>query len=198
MKNIFLLAVEYGVQLKEGDLENLKSFLIQENEFKNSFKIPKDKTPNSGYRKHSTFKVEVLISLCLLHYGKCDLVNEIVDSELLSLEYFLEKAKGYKKKSQIEKVESRIEEVSGLKIDTGFSYTVEDVLKSGMNPKHRNSLLLFSKLLSAKQLKEMSPGLEREYVYIPYFEYIELLEVAKDYFLPQLENAEKLLKKKLK
>jgi hypothetical protein len=195
MINIFLLAVQYGVQLKEKDLEGLKSFLISEAEFKQQFKIPKEQTLCNGYRKHRAFKVEELIELCKNHYGNDNLINEIVNEELQTLNYFLEKAKGYNKKSQIKKVENRIEEVQGFEVKT-FNYSYDDLFKSGVFPTSRKFLIMASQFKTPDEIMK-DTGI-RDIIYVPTKEYLELVQLNKGYYKSQLEAAEKTLQNKLK
>lgn len=243
MKNVFLLAVMYGVQLTKADLTGLKNSQQSEEDFRKQHEIPQDVKADSAFKSDADFSLEDLIALANENKnGK--MVDRLIMMELEKLEVAHGNAKGKDK----EELEARIKTVESLNKDEAkpakpekkaskkgekkdakgakpakpakeakeakpakpakeakkktepkkpFEFTVKDVEKSDISPRHRKHLLLLSDKLTAEEIKKKHPELLDQYVYIPYTEYIDLLEVAKKYFAPQVKKAIKTLENKI-
>ena len=216
MKNLFVLASVYGVQLKTEDVTKLGTE-ISEDVFKENFKIPA--WVEKGYRKHKTYKIEDLLTVA----GEVSVLvkNEIIRTEIAHLEVMKEKAIGYKKKGRAEEIQTKIqdlevlidldeetpapasEEVKAEKVKketetvTAETFTREQLDASGMNKKSRKYFILLAQHQTTEEMLVERPELEKGEVYIPVKEYFELIRIAKEYFAPQVEQAVKTLKNKL-
>ena len=216
MKNLFVLASVYGVQLKAEEVAKLGTE-ISENVFKENFKIPA--WVEKGYRKHKTYKIEDLLTVA----GEVSVLvkNEIIRTEIAHLEVMKEKAIGYKKKGRAEEIQTKIqdlevlidldeetpapasEEVKAEKVKketetvTAETFTREQLDASGMNKKSRKYFILLAQHQTTEEMLVERPELEKGEVYIPVKEYFELIRIAKEYFAPQVEQAVKTLKNKL-
>ena len=215
MKNLFVLASVYGVQLKAEDVTKLGTE-ISEDVFKENFKIPA--WVEKGYRKHKTYKVEELLTVA----GEVSVAvkNEIIRNEIAHLEVMKEKAIGYKKKGRAEEIQTKIQDLEVLVVDetkpasapvkakeekvkketetvTAESFTREQLDASAMNKKSRKYFILLAQHQTTEEMLAERPELEKGEVYIPVKEYFELIRIAKEYFAPQVEQAVKTLKNKL-
>lgn len=216
MKNLFVLASVYGVQLKAEDVTKLGTE-ISEDVFKENFKIPA--WVEKCYRKHKTYKIEDLLTVA----GEVSVLvkNEIIRTEIAHLEVMKEKAIGYKKKGRAEEIQTKIqdlevlidldektpspasEEVKAEKVKketetvTAETFTREQLEASGMNKKSRKYFILLAQHQTTEEMLAERPELEKGEVYIPVKEYFELIRIAKEYFAPQVEQAVKTLKNKL-
>ena len=216
MKNLFVLASVYGVQLKAEEVTKLGTE-ISEDVFKENFKIPA--WVEKGYRKHKTYKIEDLLTVA----GEVSVLvkNEIIRTEIAHLEVMKEKAIGYKKKGRAEEIQTKIqdlevlidldeetpapasEEVKAEKVKketetvTAETFTREQLDASGMNKKSRKYFILLAQHQTTEEMLVERPELEKGEVYIPVKEYFELIRIAKEYFAPQVEQAVKTLKNKL-
>lgn len=216
MKNLFVLASVYGVQLKAEDVTKLGTE-ISEDVFKENFKIPA--WVEKGYRKHKTYKIEDLLTVA--GEVSVSVKNEIIRTEIAHLEVMKEKAIGYKKKGRAEEIQTKIqdlevlidldektpspasEEVKAEKVKketetvTAETFTREQLEASGMNKKSRKYFILLAQHQTTEEMLAERPELEKGEVYIPVKEYFELIRIAKEYFAPQVEQAVKTLKNKL-
>ena len=218
MKNLFVLASVYGVQLKAEEVTKLGTE-ISEDVFKENFKIPA--WVEKGYRKHKTYKVEELLTVA----GEVSVAvkNEIIRNEIAHLEVMKEKAIGYKKKGRAEEIQTKIQDLEVLvgldettpapapvkakeekvkketetETVTAESFTREQLDASAMNKKSRKYFILLAQHQTTEEMLAERPELEKGEVYIPVKEYFELIRIAKEYFAPQVEQAVKTLKNKL-
>lgn len=76
--------------------------------------------------------------------------------------------------------------------------TVEQIENSGLHKKSRRYILLLSEKLTVEQIIKRNPQFVNDEIYIQTEDYLALVQIAKKYFAPQVEQAKKSLQNKLK
>lgn len=202
-KNVFVLASLYGVALKaEHDFLTEKGApIIDVERFKNRFEIPAE--TEVGYRKHRHFDIGELIEQAHGFVNHEEQI-EMLDNAIAYVEEMRNRALSYKKRARAEELSERRNELEKWKanvkgdLEAGKEeeYTLEELENSGMKKNSRRYFILLAQKLSTEQILEKREDLRDYEVYIPAKEYLELVQIAKVYFAPQLEQAKKTLKNK--
>jgi len=217
MKNLLVLASQYGVQLKADDLLAYAGAKeLTEEQFKKAFQIP---ITLKTFRKNKNYNFEDMLALAAEREMPSDVMQAILNNEIAYLKLMESNSRGYGKKARADEFKEKAQvlwervlaydeqkpaapasETSKPKtqkeVITAENLTVELLEKSGMNRNSRRFLILLAQIQTKEQVLQTRPDLEKGEIYIPTKEYFELVTQAKEYFAPQLEAALKTLNNK--